>query len=96
MSAQPARRSDGIFNHYNHRRPHQALMNFTPSYVHQINNKTLLCQEREALKRAARDRRRRYWLHANQTLPSGSEKGYVDMHQKEIVECRPNMEAILK
>ena len=49
MSAQPARRSDGIFNHYNHRRPHQALMNFTPSYVHQINNKTLLCQEREAL-----------------------------------------------
>ena len=53
---------------YNHRRPHQALLNFTPGYVHQINNKTVLHQKRQTLKQAARDRRRAYWLHANQTL----------------------------
>ena len=83
-------------NHDNHRRPHQALMNFTPAYVHQVNNKTMVFQERQALKRAARDRRRAYWLQANQTLQGAVEGGYVDMDQKEIVECRPNMEGILK
>lgn len=83
-------------DHYNHHRPHQALMNFTPAYVHQVNNKTMVFQERQALKRAARDRRRAYWLHANQTLQGAVEGGYVDMDQKEIVECRPNMEGILK
>jgi putative transposase len=83
-------------DHYNHHRPHQALMNFTPGYVHQINNKTVLRQERQALKQAARARRQAYWLHANQALQNGSEGGYVDRDQKEIVECRPNMEGILK
>jgi putative transposase len=83
-------------DHYNHHRPHQALMNFTPGYVHQVNNKTVLRQERQALKQAARARRQAYWLQANQALQNGSEGGYVDMDQKEIVKCRPNMEGILK
>jgi hypothetical protein len=43
-------------------------MNFTPGYVQQINNKTVLRQERQALKRAAQERRRIYWLHANQVI----------------------------
>ena len=82
---------------YNHCRPHQTLMNFTPDHAHLINNKTLLCQEREALKCcAAPEQRRRYWLHANQALQNESEGGYVDRDQKEIVECRPKMEGILK
>jgi len=38
---------------YNTRRPHQALMNFTPDYVHQINNKTTLFHELKTLKKAA-------------------------------------------
>lgn len=80
--------------HYNHRRPHQALMNFTPGYVHQVNNKTVLCQERQALKRAARERRRLYWLHANQPLQGAVEGGYLGMDQREIVEYGPNMEGI--
>ncbi len=83
-------------DHYNHRRPHQALLNFTPGYVHQVNNKTVLCKERQALKRAARERRRMYWLHANQTLQGAVEGGYLGMDKREIVEYGPNMEGILK
>lgn len=58
-------------DHYNHARPHQALMNFTPAYVHQINNKTRVFQERQVLKQAARDRRRAYWLQASIPLQAG-------------------------
>ena len=43
-------------------RPHQALMNFTPGYVHEVNNKTLLANERKELKRKARETRKEYWL----------------------------------
>lgn len=64
--------------HYNHRRPHQVLMNFTPGYVHQGNNKTMLSQERQALKRAAREQRRMYWLQANQTLQGAVEGEHLD------------------
>ena len=60
---------------YNSRRPHQALMNFTPAYVHHVNNKTVLVQERQALKRAARDRRRAYWLQPSQPLHDGETRG---------------------
>jgi len=71
-------------------------MNFTPGYVHQVNNKTVLCQERQALKCAARERRRMYWLHANQTLQGAVEGGYLGMDKREIVEYGPNMEGIFK
>ncbi len=30
---------------YNQPRPHQALFNFTPAHVHQLNNKSVLVQE---------------------------------------------------
>ncbi len=81
---------------YNHRRPHQALLNFTPGYVHQINNKTVLHQERQTLKQAARERRRAYWLHANQTLQEREKGGCSGMAQGAIVEYRPNMEGSLE
>lgn len=48
--------------YYNHKRPHQAVMNFTPAYVHEVNNKTLLVEERNELKRKARETRKQYWL----------------------------------
>lgn len=48
--------------YYNTKRPHQAVMNFTPAYVHEVNNKTLLVKERNELKRKARATRKQYWL----------------------------------
>jgi putative transposase len=83
-------------DHYNHCRPHQALMNFTPAYVHQINNKTKLFQERQALKQAARIRRRTYWLQATEVLQEGEMRKGFDMDREEIVECRPNMEDVFE
>lgn len=77
---------------YNHRRPHQALMNFTPAYVHQVNNKTRLVQERQALKQAARERRRVYWCQRIQALQGGDPRRGLGMDGEEIVECRANME----
>lgn len=74
--ARSAREEIGRYvDQYNHRRPHQALMNFTPGSVHQINNKTMLVQERLALKRAARDRRRAYWFQTSQLLYEGETGG---------------------
>jgi transposase InsO family protein len=38
-----ARHSMGVYiNEYNERRPHQALWNFTPGYVHRLGNKSVL------------------------------------------------------
>jgi putative transposase len=83
-------------DHYNHCRPHQALMNFTPGYVHQINNKTVLVQERLALKREARERRRAYWHQVTRTLPGEEMGGCSGMDQREIVDYRANMEGVFE
>ncbi len=48
--------------HYNTERPHQALFNFSPAYVHRVNNKTALLQERKGMKTATRERRKEYWI----------------------------------
>jgi len=48
--------------YYNTKRPHQAVMNFTPAYVHEVNNKTTVLKELKELKRNASDIRRQYWL----------------------------------
>ena len=81
---------------YNHRRSHQALLNFTPGYVQQINNKTVLWQERQALKRTARDRRRAYWRQAPRSLSGKEMGGCSGRNQKEIVEYRANMEDVFE
>jgi transposase InsO family protein len=47
--------------YYNDERPHQALWNFTPSKVHEINNKSLILAELEELKLISKRRRREYW-----------------------------------
>ena len=46
---------------YNHERPHQGLWNFTPAYVHTINNNTVLLEELARLKQTTRLQRRQYW-----------------------------------
>jgi putative transposase len=46
---------------YNRVRPHQALFNFTPAHVHEVNNKSVLLEELNAIKRKTRERRKAYW-----------------------------------
>ena len=48
--------------YYNEDRPHQALWNFTPAHVHQVNNKSALLEELRAIKRRTREQRKAYWL----------------------------------
>lgn len=48
-------------DYYNTDRPHQSLMNFTPDYVHEVNNKTTLLNELKGIKKEARQRRKQYW-----------------------------------
>ncbi len=51
-------------------------MNFTPAYVHQLHNKTLVFQELKTLKQAARDRRKAYWLNPETLRQDPVEGGY--------------------
>ena len=46
---------------YNRTRPHQALFNFTPAHVHEVNNKSMLLQDLTELKRRSREKRKAYW-----------------------------------
>lgn len=61
LSSAGARRSLGRYiDHYNTRRPHQALWNFTPAYVHAVGNKTKLLEENREKVGQARQRRLRH------------------------------------
>lgn len=46
---------------YNTERPHQALWNFTPAFVHEVNNNTILLEKLAELKDEARMKRKLYW-----------------------------------
>jgi len=81
---------------YNTRRPHQALMNFTPDSVHQINNKTTLFHELKTLKKAARERRKAYWLNPENSLQDQVQGGYPGMNPAEIIEYRENVKGVLE
>lgn len=48
-------------HHYHHIRPHQGLWNFTPAYIHQVNNKSQILDELTKLKKESREKRRAYW-----------------------------------
>jgi putative transposase len=60
LSAQ--REIGSYIHHYNTERPHQALWNFTPKTVHDLNNKTELLQRLKEIKRQTLKKRRWYWL----------------------------------
>jgi len=53
-------------HYYNEERPHQALWNFTPTYVHQVNNKSLILAELKKLKMDSKARRKAYWQNFQQ------------------------------
>jgi len=60
--AQSAREELGRYiESYNQSRPHQALFNFTPAHVHQLNNKSVLMVELNEMKRKTREKRKAYW-----------------------------------
>lgn len=46
---------------YNTVRPHQALWNFTPAHVHEVNNNALIIEELDSLKKCAWQERKAYW-----------------------------------
>ncbi len=57
-----AQREIGTYmERYNTRRPHQALWNFTPQMVHDLNNKTEVMGRLRTLKRDTWQRRKEYW-----------------------------------
>lgn len=59
--------------HYNTERPHQALWNFTPQFVHELNNKTELLKTLKEIKRQTLQKRRQYWLDRQEILPMRQE-----------------------
>lgn len=60
---------------YNQSRPHQALFNFTPAHVHQLNNKSVLLQELNDIKRKTREKRKVYWAEKQKIGQQPSEWG---------------------
>lgn len=46
---------------YNEQRPHQSLWNFTPQYVHELNNKTEILRIRKEIKQNTLNKRKEYW-----------------------------------
>lgn len=59
----------GYMKFYNNDRPHQALWNFTPAHVYEVNSKSLIAKELQELKQNTKERRRDYWL--SQPRPDG-------------------------
>jgi transposase InsO family protein len=79
---------------YNRTRPHQALFNFTPAHVHEVNNKSVLLQELAELKRRSRERRKAYWADRSNGIQQPIKGGCPSKGQSEIVDPGANMEGI--
>jgi hypothetical protein len=61
---------------YHRSRPHQALFNFTPAHVHELNNKSALLGKLTELKRTNRERRKAYWAERSRGPMEG---GYLQV-----------------
>ncbi len=79
---------------YNRTRPHQALFNFTPVHVHEVNNKSRLLAELHELKRRTRERRRAYWADRSNGGPHPIKGGCPGKGPGEIVDPGANAEEI--
>jgi putative transposase len=71
---------------YNRLRPHQALFNFTPAHVYEVNNKSMLLQELNELKRRSRERRKAYWADRSNGSQEPMEGGCPGKGLGEIVD----------
>ena len=67
----------GYIRYYCTERPHQALWNFTPQFVHDLNNKTELLRRLKEIQRQTLERRRQYWLTRQDPLPGELESGLI-------------------
>ena len=79
---------------YNQCRPHQALFNFTPAHVHQLNNKSVLMRELDEMKRQTREKRKAYWAEQQKISQPSIEGGYRGKGRTEIVDPGANTEAV--
>jgi hypothetical protein len=79
---------------YNRTRPHQALFNFTPAHVHQLNNKSLLLRELEEIKKQTREKRKGYWAEQQKSRQTSIAGGTPGKDQTEIVDPGANTEAV--
>jgi putative transposase len=81
---------------YNQSRPHQALFNFTPAHVHQLNNKSVLLQELNDIKRKTREKRKVYWAEKQKIGQQPVNGGYPGKGRCEIVDPGANVEAVFQ
>jgi putative transposase len=79
---------------YNQSRPHQALFNFTPAHVYQLNNKSLLLAELAEMKRQTREKRKAYWTNRQKISQPPTEGGCPGQGQSEIVDPGANAAAV--
>lgn len=63
--------------YYNHKRPHQALWNFTPSWIHELNNKTDAFNFWKEMKKKTWEKRKDYWINNQQ---NDSQKSMILSH----------------
>ena len=82
--------------HYHHHRPHQALMNFTPAHVHELNNKTRLLAELKEMKRTTREKRKAFWLRRAEKATGPNLGDTQGMDRSEIVDPGANTAAVFK
>jgi putative transposase len=81
---------------YNQRRPHQALFNFTPAHVHQLNNKSMLLQELKEMKKTTREKRKAYWAEQHKISQASIAGGTRGKGHSEIVNPGANTEAVFQ
>lgn len=81
-------------DYYHHNRPHQALMNFTPAHVHEVNNKSRLWAELKEMKRKTREKRKAYWQQSRNPNSTPSAGECPDKGQDRSVNPGANMEAV--
>ena len=81
---------------YNQRRPHQALYNFTPAHVHQLNNKSALLQELNEMKRKTREKRKAYWTEQQKLGQTAIVGGTRGKGRTQIVDPGANTESVFQ
>ena len=82
--------------YYSRTRPHQALFNFTPAYVHQLNNKSALLEELKGIKRRTREKRKAYWAEQQQIGPQSVEGGCPGKGPCHSVDPGANVEEVFQ
>lgn len=94
---QSAREEIGRYiEYYNQRRPHQALYNFTPVHLHQLNNKSALLQELNEMKEKTRERRKAYWAEQEKSSRVPLAGGTRGKGRTEIVDPGANTELVFQ